>query len=60
MAPTSDESAREGGVQVSCWDLQGYIAHKKVPAPQDRRRTKDIGLLLGLKRRRFLVGKVPL
>ena len=40
--------------------LQGYLAHKKPPSPQDFHRALGIGLLQGPSGRRFLVSEVPL
>ena len=40
--------------------LQGYLAHKKHPPPQDHPRSLGIGLLYGPRRRQFLVSEVPL
>ena len=40
--------------------LQGYLAHKKLPPPQDHRRALGIGLLQGPRRRQFLMSEVPL
>ena len=40
--------------------LQGYLAHKKLPPPQDRRRTIGTSLLQSPKGRRFLMREVPL
>jgi hypothetical protein len=40
--------------------LQGHLAHKKLYPPKDPRRTSGIGLLLGLRRRRFLMREVAM
>ena len=40
--------------------LQGYLAHKKYPPPQDPPRTLGIGLRYGPRGERFLMSEVPL
>ena len=40
--------------------VQGYLAHKKQPPPQDRRRSLGIVLRLGPTEALFLMSEVPL
>jgi hypothetical protein len=40
--------------------MQGYLAHKKQPPPQDYRRALGIVLLYGLRGALFVMSEVPL
>ena len=62
--PTPSRCGRGGGgavrgAKMILW-VQGYLAHKKLPPPQDFRRALGIGLLQGPWRRQFLMSEVPL
>ena len=48
IAPLSDQTV----------GLQGYLAHKKPPPPQDHHRALGVGLLLGPRESRFLMSEV--
>ena len=41
-------------------EIQGYLAHKKTPAPLDHHRALGIGLLQGPRGKRFIMSEVPL
>ena len=51
--------ARQGGT-LRAKRVQGYLAHKKPPPPQDFHRALGIVLLQGPKGARFLMSEVPL
>jgi len=45
---------------VKMTPVQGYLAHKKLPPPQDHLRALGIVLLYGPRRKQFLMSEVPL
>ena len=47
-------------IRILTPNLQGYLAHKKVPPPPDHRRALGIVLLYGPRRKQFFMSEVPL
>ena len=48
------------GVRDLRLDMQGYLAHKKLPPPEQQRGALGLSLLQGPTRRQFVMSEVPL